>query len=193
VAVTPLFWSTKAGLVSALRLTGAAGTDQVALIDSGLASARLKFYRHLGTVRVAYLVALGVTENPTSLEGLLRLQAAETETKIVRRHLIETMPQLFMDASGNSLEVFNTEAAFRQGRPSQRALDAMDNEILKDMDVLKGDVSLGEEFSVLRTDTIEPEEGEEAPDPGASIWTGNDQGTVDRDEFPIADQDGFGL
>lgn len=187
MAIAPLFVASKAALVGALRLTGAGGADQVALIDSGIVQARLKFYKCLGTTRVATLVAILTAENPTTNDGLLRALAEQTEILVVRRVLIETMPQLFMDASGGTLEQYNSEAAFRQGRPPQNALKAWDDEILKSMDVLKGSVAFGDAVGKLRTDNIEPTSGNEAPLPGASIWAGVDQGMIDRDQFPIED------
>ena len=67
------------------------------------------------------------------------------------------MPTMFMDGGGNAQEVWNEEAPFRQGQPPESMKVRLKAEIEADMDILAGDVVLGEEPSWKITNN-EPDE-----------------------------------
>lgn len=169
--LTPLFVDTFDNLVAALRLTGHSDSA-VALIDDGVRHARLRFWRRLGKARVDVLVAFTADDTPEDTNEFLRLQARVTEVKIVRRFLYETMPVLFLDASGQRDEVWNTESAFRQGKPSAAVLKGMDDEIDQDMEILAGEREPTEEVETMQVADLEPDNA--PPRPGDSLFFGTD-------------------
>jgi hypothetical protein len=168
VATAPLFVANLATLQAKLRLSGMKSDGNgVDLLNEAILRVRVGFYRKLGTTRVATLVALLFSETPTTTDQVLRALANTTETNWVRLELFETMPTLFMDASAETTEAWNTEAAFRQGKPSDKTKRALWNQISRDLDILSGAVSLGDETQ-FKTDTIEPDVA--PPLPGDSLF-----------------------
>jgi hypothetical protein len=164
VAVTPTFVANLATLLRALRLTGLkAGSDGEAVLHDAVLGAKVDFHRRLGATRVAYLQAIVYTDTPTSADELLRAAANSLEIKIVRRKCLESMPTMFMDASGDAQETWNVESPFRQGPPSARKLTLLDNEIERDLAYLR----TGKHKGSWQCATIEPDET--PPRPGDSL------------------------
>lgn len=185
MAANPLFVADLATLKASLRLTGAgAGTDADRLINNGILSARLAFYRRLGAARIAEILTTAFTEGPTSTEEYIRVLAHLTEVLIVRREVRKTMAQLFMDASADTQEAWNTEGAFRQGKPTVRELKKEEEEIAANMAILALEVEPGDEVRTLATFNVERETSDAAaPLPGDSLFRGYDSfGIVDRTE-----------
>ena len=123
MAVEPLFVADKDTLKSRLRLSGAAQTDALAQIDQAIEDVRVGFYddaQGLGVSRVTALLAISYEENATTAEALLRTRANNLEVSWVRLLLMRRLPTLFMDASGNSLDVWNEEPLTRKAGRSLR-------------------------------------------------------------------------
>ena len=112
----PLFVADEATLESKLRLSAvpASATDTQAIIDEAILYARVEFYRELGESRVAALVAITFTEEPTTEDEVLRALANLTEVMMVRCHLLIHLPNTFMDASGDVNARWNEEAPIRE-------------------------------------------------------------------------------
>lgn len=122
MAVSPVFLPDTDTLKSELRLS-AVGTakDAQQIIERAMARFRVELYRRVGLSRMTTLIALPVVENPTTLNGLLRVAAESLEVKWVRVLLMDTLPTLFMDDSGGAQEVYNDEGAFRKTDAEDRA------------------------------------------------------------------------
>jgi hypothetical protein len=136
----PLFIASEAILKSKLRLSSvpASSTDTEAIIDEGILHARVEFYKELGEVRVAALVAEAFSETATTEAGILRALANLTEVMIVRCWLLQRLPSSFMDASGAVNRQWNEEAPTRE-RSSMDLTDevvACKNQIAENMLVL---------------------------------------------------------
>lgn len=150
MAVEPLFWASMADIKSNLRLTGAAASDAVSLIDQAVEEVRVEFYYRLTKSRVDVLLALPYAENPDTDNETLRALCNAVELKWVKLKLLDRMPTLFMDAAGLQNEVWNTEAAFRQTGPSERERERtrLRKEVEAGLDILKGEEGHGETKSV---------------------------------------------
>lgn len=113
--VQPLFVQTKDILKANLRLSSAASSDALSIIDEAIFAARIEFYDRLPEDRITYLLSVPLTDHPTTKDGVLRLKASLLETSIVRLRLMRKLPVLFMDGSANSMEVWNQEGLTRAG------------------------------------------------------------------------------
>lgn len=162
----PLFVADLDTLKARLRLSGLpSGGDGEALYDEALMRVRTGFYRRLGATRVDTILAIDYEADPETSDEVLRAVANSAEVKWTYLVLIDLMPTLFMDASGQSQEVWNTEGLFRQGRPSASRIQALKDDLETDLAFLSGDP---DEVSTMRSDTIDPDP--EAPDPGDSLF-----------------------
>lgn len=162
----PLFVADLATLKSRLRLSGLpSGGDGEALYDEALVRVRTGFYRRLGVSRVDEILAITYEPDAATAEEVLRATANSAEVKWVYIALCDLMPTLFMDASGASTEVWNTEGAFRQGRPSASRLQDLKNDLETDLAYLEGSPDDG---ASLRSATIDPDPA--APDPGDTLF-----------------------
>ena len=163
----PLFVADLATLKSRLRLSGLPpGGDGEALYDEALLRVRTGFYRRLGVSRVDVILAISFEEDAATADEVLRATANSAEVKWVYLALCDLMPSLFMDASGASTEVWNTEGAFRQGHPSSSRLQDLKNDLEADLAYLGGGTE--EDAAGFRSATIDPDPA--APDPGDSLF-----------------------
>lgn len=110
----PVFIADTPTLKAQLRLSGAAQSDSLALINTGILLARLYIYRILGTARVTQLQGFAFTEAATTDNDIARLKANMVELALVRIYLMRTMPILFMDSSGAKREIYNDEGFTRR-------------------------------------------------------------------------------
>jgi hypothetical protein len=112
----PLFVTDEATLKSRLRLSAvpASAADTEAIIDQAILDARVRFYRALGASRVAAILTTAFTETPTTDAQIVRALAFSTEVKMVRCILMRTLPNAFMDASGDVDARWNEEAPLRE-------------------------------------------------------------------------------
>lgn len=145
MAVAPLFIADIATLKAELRLSGSTQSDTTVLIERAVQEVRAGFYDSLGEARVAQIVAMAVEENPTSSDGILRMKAANTEVKWTRLRLIQTLPSLFMDSSGNTDQIWNEEGLTRDASATdiKRLSDRLENEINEALADLDGTVEPG--------------------------------------------------
>lgn len=133
----PLFVASETVLKAALRLSAvpASALDTEAIIDEAILRARLRFYTDLGAARTNELVALPFTDQPTTLDGVLRGLCNTTETKLVYCALLRLLPNTFMDASGDVNSRWNEEAPTRErgGFELEDELRRCENEVVEAM------------------------------------------------------------
>ncbi len=146
MSVAPLFLVDMDALRGRLRL-GGVGLDDAAkpLIDSATRVVRTNFYTRLGVTRVAELLAFTSIDNPTTNDEIIRSLAEEIESKWVWVELTRTLPIKFFDNSGDDLEAYNTEAAFRSIDPDRISVerDRCLVQIENWLPLLAGEVELG--------------------------------------------------
>lgn len=145
----PLFVADLPTLKSLLRMTEVPSdsTDALAILDEGILRARLQFYRRLGTTRVGQLLAITFEENPTTEDEVLRALANTVEVKLVLCHLLERLPNTWMDASGDIHKRWNEEAPVRERSPAEiiDQLSSCRDQIEEDMQILAGEEQVGDE------------------------------------------------
>lgn len=162
----PLFVADLATLKSRLRLSGLpSGGDGEALYDEALQRVRVGFYRRLGVARVDEILAITYEPDASTTEEVLRSVANSAEVKWTYLMLLDLMPSLFMDASGATEEIWNTEGAFRQGRPPAARIEQLKTDLELDLAFLAGEDAGG---SVITSTNIDPDP--EAPDPGDTLF-----------------------
>ena len=133
----PLFVATEDALKSALRLSAVpdSALDTQAIIDEAILRARLRFYTDLGADRTNELAALSFTDQPTTLDQVLRGVCNTTEVKLVYCALLRLLPNTFMDASGDRNARWNEEAPTRErgGFELEDELRRCENEVVEAM------------------------------------------------------------
>lgn len=173
MAISPIFVADLPTLKSRLRLSGVgASADAEKMIEGAVLTVRSNLQRALGTARLGVLASYAHSDAPANDNEYLRLLAEETEVKWVRMELMRALPMLFMDGSGNSQQVWNDEAPFRQAGSFSigKEIDRLQAEILQNLDALRGDMPPGEEATIKTTDLIPDSE---PPAPGDSVWDPN--------------------
>lgn len=151
----PLFVADLNALKGKLRLaqlpTSSAAND---ILDEVILVARTDFYRRLGPTRVGQLLAISFNENPTTEDEVLRALANVVEVKLVRCHLLRRLPTAFMDASGQVNKTWNEEAPVRElgVLQAQEEIERCQQEIERDMELLEGEQTIGDECRVKSFD-----------------------------------------
>lgn len=151
----PLFVADLATLKGKIRLAELpSGSAANAILDEVILVSRLAFYRALGKERVDTLLAISFNENPTTEDEVLRALANSVEVKLVRCNLLRRLPTTFMDASGQVDKVWNEEAPVRElgVLGAEEEIARCMAEIETDMELLKGEESLGDECRVQSYD-----------------------------------------
>lgn len=151
MATAPLFVADLATLKPKLRLSGVPSTsDADDIVNEAILVTRQKFYRELGSPRIAELVAMPFTETPTTNDEILRAVANSTEVLIVRCELMRTMPMMFMDGNAQQDQIMQDEALFRDSTSSQLEQMRMQCEldIQQNMDLLAGDQVIASETTL---------------------------------------------
>lgn len=121
MAVAPLFVADIATLKSELRLTGLkTGSDGEQILERGASTARVNLYQRLGATLVTDVLAIADVDNPTTLDQIRRKAASLVEVEIVRCELVDVMPVMLGDASGDAQQVYNDEGVWRQITPEER-------------------------------------------------------------------------
>ncbi len=168
MAVAPLFIESMAILKGQLRLSGAAETDSLAILNSAVLKARVRLYKALSGARVAEILSTAHTDAPDTDAQITRINAENVELACVKSDLLRTMPTLFMDGSANKREIWNEEQIARRGGPSDVAaeLERLEAEIDKGLEELIGDSE--EAAGEVRATCIGPLTT--PPVPGASVW-----------------------
>lgn len=152
----PLFVPNYASLLKKLRLSAIADDpipqDVIDIVDEAIINARMSFIERLGIPRIDKIVADGgsYTTTPSTNQAFLLTLAASTEVKLVRCELLYTLPQAYMDASGDLIKRWNVEAPFREMdvRDVEAARLALDAQIEKAMEFLEGQDAVAAESLV---------------------------------------------
>lgn len=152
----PLFVPSYASLLKKLRLSAIAADpipqDVIDIVDEAIINARMSFIERLSIPRIDKIVADGgsYTTTPSTNQAFLLTLAASTEVKLVRCELLYTLPQAYMDASGDVLKRWNVEAPFREMdvRDVEAARLALDAQIEKAMEFLEGQDAVAAESLV---------------------------------------------
>lgn len=119
--VAPLFSADMAALKLDLRLQGLrSGSEGEAILNRVTSAARVFIYQRLGLSKVAEMVALTEADNPTTAEEIRRKAATLLEVEVVRCDLLDIMPVMLADASGDAFETYNDEGVWRQIEPEER-------------------------------------------------------------------------
>lgn len=119
MSALPVFWNeavepaTKDGLLKALRLEQAISGNIAEAVDAELQGVRVDLYVRLGEEVINQLLALTYEENPTTLDGVLRLRASELERLMLKVRLLVALPTLFLDSSGSEQMVWNEDGFSR--------------------------------------------------------------------------------
>lgn len=169
-----LFCQSNDWIKARLRLSAVpdSSTDTLAIIDEGIAAARLEFYRRLTKTRVDRILSTAEVASPESDAEILRTMGTLTEIKLVRVFLLRELPNAFMDASGDLNKRWNEEAPFRERPRSdrEREIARLKDEIEDNMQMLARDEgeSVGDERTIRVFDGT-PEE--EPPLPGDSLFS----------------------
>jgi len=166
--VAPLFILDRPTLISKLRMTGAASTnDAQDVIDEAIQKTRIGFYDALSPDRVTELLAIPFVENAVTADAILRARANSTEVAWVKAHLLRDLPILFMDGSAIAQHTWNQEGFTRSisSRQLREELHRLEEFINKSLEILGG---AAPDHSMMSVSVIGPDET--PPLPGATIW-----------------------
>lgn len=139
MAIVPLFVADRATLVKKLRLTGALNNDVDAIIDEAIQKVRTFFFSELGEGTVNAVKAIPFVENATTSQQMLRTVANSCEVQWVKCLLITDLPVLFMEKSGQALDVWNSEGMISADskKPHQAISTEVCNGVFPLLDQLK--------------------------------------------------------
>lgn len=113
MAATPFFVPSLAVLKQRLRLSGAQQTDAEEIIQEAVRKARGRIFGSLGASTANTIKALPLVEDPTTDDGIKRMNAVSLEVLIVKLFLLCDLPLLFMDTSGIVKQSWNEEGLTR--------------------------------------------------------------------------------
>jgi len=169
MAVEPLFIADMTTLRARLRLSEANNQDAQDLIDQAVEDVRVLIFdegQGLGVTRVTQILAIAYVENATTANDLTRTRANNLELMWVKLHLLRSMPTLFIDGSGVTLEAWNDEPLTRR---SDRAISEEISRLQDAIDKALAALGLGDEDDQGDIDTIVIEPDVTPDRPGASI------------------------
>lgn len=122
MAVSPLFVADTDTLQAHLRLSGLKGSsDGEAIFLRATSAARVYLYQRLGMSIVSEMVAQAEVDAPTSLVQIRRTACSLVEVELVRQELLDLMPVMVGDASGDAQQVYNDEGVWRSVTPEEKA------------------------------------------------------------------------
>jgi hypothetical protein len=141
-------------LKAALRLSGTASTDSLAILDRAVEKARVGFYDALGASRVSTIVAMTYSENPTTTNGITRAKANQTEVSWVRMLLLQELPSMFVDGGGQVGQTWNEEGLTRDASAfdTETQITRLKNEI----DGALQELSTSQDSPKMKIKTIGP-------------------------------------
>lgn len=163
MAVTPLFIESMETLRSLVKLTGADQPDTVVAIDNATRRVRAMIYDRIGSEAVVRVLGYASEENPTTTNALLRSRAEIMEADWVRLLLMRELPVLFMDASDNTSQVWNTEELTREAGRSDLSdqIRFLEDAIEDTLAVLAGSTASGKVVAIVpEPDTVPPRPGD---------------------------------
>ena len=167
MAVAPMFVLDLSTLLSRLKLSDAPAAT--ATIQQALRDAKSWLYGRLGQSRVSAIQAMALVENPATSDEWTRDLAQNAETLVFRLRLMDVLPTLFMDGSGQAQQTWNQEPPFRNAGPSDlERLKRSLNAELEDMIArLLDEVEPGETAGIV-AETLGPDHTSDLP--GASVF-----------------------
>lgn len=171
MAIAPLFVVSMTALKARLRLTGAASTDALAMIDDAVERVRVGFYRRLGKTRIDAILAQIYTDAPATTAELDRTQANLTEVAWIKLILTERMPLAFMDGAAVKFqEAWNEEAPFRHLtlEDAQALIASLRAEVEEGLSLLEGEID--QEEGRAKSALIEALADDEPDLLGGNIW-----------------------
>lgn len=140
MSATPIFSSIEE-VQAGVRLTGLkSGSDGERLLQDGVAQARTLIYRRLGKTKVDALVAINPVDDPETEDEVRRSVAIQVEIKMVRRELMRSMRNLFLDGSHQVELAWNQEGLLRDLNEGQLTdpVGRLSNSIEQDLSYLEG-------------------------------------------------------
>lgn len=169
MAVSPLFVEDVPLLKARLRLGNLPidGSGEPLFIEA-VEQARAAFYRRTSEALIVALQSYDSVDNPSTKTEYLRKIAELTETMLVRRFLLDTMPVSIIGRA-ETLQVWNEEGFSRDADAMSidRIKRDLDERIEQNMQLLTGSEALGEEVeqdSFVISPAVTPQR------PGASLW-----------------------
>lgn len=171
---TPLFVVGESGegpldtLQSRVRLSGLkTSADAFAMFVQAVTEVRSSFYRRVPVTAINNLLGTAYTPTPVNADQTLRAIATATEIEWVRLILLRRLKVFFADHSAQARDSWQQDGLTRQS-VGEDELERMEANIQNNLELLSGEVQLGQETSV-RVSLLEPEI---KPLPvGSSTWT----------------------
>lgn len=151
MAVAPLFVASMTQLKLELRLQGlASGSEGEAILIRATSAARVYLYQRLGMSVVSEMLALVEAENPTTTNDIRRKAASLVEVEVVRCDLLDIMPVMVGDSSGDAQQTYNDEGVWRQVDPEEREeiLARCQVRIEELIELILSEDELGEDLSI---------------------------------------------
>ncbi len=173
MAVEPLFNASTAIVQGGLRLTGVkASSDGESIFLRGMSAARIGLYQRLGTAIVTEMLAVADVDNPTTLVQMRRKACSLVEIEWVRSQVLQTMPVIVADASGDKDQLFNDEGVWRSIDVEEldvllRRIDGGIEELLELILQVDG---LGDDTTIQVWDGSRSADADEVRFPGGTIW-----------------------
>lgn len=152
MAVAPLFVADMDTLKLNLRLQGLkTGSEGESILIRATSAARVYLFQRLGPSIVTAMLALNPeVENPTTADEIRRKACSLAEVEIVRCDLLDLMPVMVGDASGDAQQVYNDEGVWRQVTPEERVdiLARCRARVEELIELILSEDELGEDLSV---------------------------------------------
>ena len=149
--ILPLFLEDMAALQAALRLTDVRPeSNALSILEQALRMARVRFYQRLGTSTVQDILDTDYVEDPTTDDEMKRFVANLCEIELVRLQLLDRMPVIFMDAGGQTREMYQNEGTFRSMDPQTLAdiRQRIEAQIENWLALMAGEIELGDDEAV---------------------------------------------
>lgn len=166
MAVAPLYVTDMDTLKLELRLQGLkTGSEGESILIRATSAARVYLYQRLGLSVAAALVAMSDVDNPTTADQIRRKAASLVEVEIVRCDLLDIMPLMVGDASGDAQQVYNDEGVWRQASPEEReeALGRCRARIEELIELLLSEDDLGSDMTIRVFNGSRPASTERRP------------------------------
>ena len=169
--VAPLFAPSLAALKASLRLSAVEDGDALVMVEDAVREVNLGFARQLGLDAVAALVAIAydpAVAAPATTDEVRREVANTTEIAWVRMLLLQRLPTIFRDSSGDAMLAWQNDALTRETGDSQRRamIEALDAQIKDGLEMLLGDDE--PDAATFSATTFEPDP-DKNPAPGDSM------------------------
>ena len=147
MAVAPLYVVDMDQLKLELRLQGlrTEGEGEAILIRM-TSAARVYIFQQLGISTALAFAAESDVDDPETEAEVKRKACTLLEIEYIRCRLLEVMPVMTADSSGDAQETYNNEGVWRQVSPEERdeILARCNERILELLSVIRGDAGLGD-------------------------------------------------